>query len=69
MTKRLVRIDDNVLRQAQQVLGMSTIDETVNAALRHVVDSAPSQVVTLQSLRQFANAARDLGDPRVMAHA
>ena len=38
MTKRLVDIDDSLLREAQQLLGAETMKETVNRALGEVID-------------------------------
>lgn len=69
MSKRLVEIDDEVLREAQRVLGTATIEETVAAALQGAIASAARKGVDLESLRRFSRAARDLGDPSVMAEA
>ena len=38
MTKRLVDIDDSLLREAQQLLGTETMKEAVNRALGEVID-------------------------------
>ncbi|NNC41386.1 MAG: type II toxin-antitoxin system VapB family antitoxin [Acidimicrobiia bacterium] len=38
MTKRLVDIEDSLLREAQQLLGAETMKETVNRALAEVID-------------------------------
>ena len=38
MTKRLIDIDDGLLSEARAVTGAATMKETVNAALREVVD-------------------------------
>lgn len=38
MTKRLVDIEDDLLERARSVAGTDTIKETVNAALRRLVD-------------------------------
>ena len=40
MTKRLVDIDDGVLERARAASGAHTIKETVDLALRSVVDDA-----------------------------
>ncbi|AYY13039.1 hypothetical protein EF847_10340 [Actinobacteria bacterium YIM 96077] len=69
MSKRLVDIDDETLRQAQQVLGTVTIKETVNAALMGTIQSSSRQAVSRESLRRFSEAARDLKDSSVMAQA
>lgn len=37
MTKRLVEIDDSDLKQAQEILGATTIRETVARALKEVI--------------------------------
>jgi Arc/MetJ family transcription regulator len=44
MTKRLVDIDDRVLRAAQRELGTSTIKATVNGALERVAGSETASV-------------------------
>ena len=69
MTKRLVEIDDDVLNGAQRALGTSTIKDTVNTALRNVAQAATRQNIDREALRRFGAAARDLGDPDVMARA
>ena len=38
MTKRLVEIDDDLLRRARSITGTGTIKGTVNAALQRLVD-------------------------------
>jgi len=38
MTKRLVDIDDRLLERARGVAGTKTIKETVNSALKRLVD-------------------------------
>jgi Arc/MetJ family transcription regulator len=38
MMKRLVDIDDDLLEQARTIAGTNTIKDTVNAALRRLVD-------------------------------
>lgn len=69
MSKRLVEIDDEVLSDAQQALGTSTIKETVNAALVGAVAATSRQAVDMEALRKFGEAAQDLRDPAVMAAA
>jgi Arc/MetJ family transcription regulator len=69
MAKRLVDIDDEVLAQARLALGTSTLKDTVNTALEEAVKAAQRRALTRDDLRRFAEAARDLGDPDVMARA
>ena len=69
MTKRLVDIDDDLLEQARLQLGTKTLKDTVNAALQETVQAARRRTITHEDLRIFADAARDLGDPQVMAKA
>jgi len=38
VTKRLVDIDDDLLERARSIAGTSTIKETLNTALRRLVD-------------------------------
>ena len=37
MTKTRVEIDDNLIEQARRVLGTSSVEETIGAALREVL--------------------------------
>jgi Arc/MetJ family transcription regulator len=69
MAKRLVDIDEDVLAQARLALGTSTLKDTVNTALEEAVKAAQRRALTREDLRRFAEAARDLGDPDVMARA
>jgi Arc/MetJ family transcription regulator len=69
VTKRLVDIDDDLLEQARLQLGTTTLKDTVNSALRETVKAARRRAITRDDLRIFADAARDLGDPQVMAKA
>ena len=39
MTKTSVEIDENLLEQARRLLGTSSIEETIDAALREVLRS------------------------------
>ncbi|MFV0316459.1 MAG: type II toxin-antitoxin system VapB family antitoxin [Microthrixaceae bacterium] len=66
MSKRLVDIDDDLLGQATELLGASTMKETVNRSLEEVVLAAHRRrhVDRLSSLRNL-----DLDDPDVMAGA
>jgi Arc/MetJ family transcription regulator len=66
MSKRLVDIDDDLLREAATVLDAKTMKETVNSALEAVVLAAhrrrhAAQLVSMEGL--------DLDDPKVMAGA
>ena len=69
MTKRLVDIDDEVLEQARRALGTRTLKDTVNRSLEQAASDAYHGVITTEDLAAFAAAARDLGDPEVMARA
>ncbi|MEA2826807.1 MAG: Bacterial antitoxin of type system, VapB [Actinomycetota bacterium] len=66
MSKRLVDIDDDLLKEASAVLGASTMKETVNRSLESVVFAA----------RRIRHADRlegmqglDLDNPSVMSGA
>lgn len=69
MTKRLVDIDDEVLEDARQALGTSTLKDTVNESLRAAVHAARRRAITDEDIAAFADAARDLENPEVMAKA
>lgn len=69
MTKRLVDIDDDVLDEARRALGTTTLKDTVNESLRNTVQSARRRAITYEDIMAFAEAAKDLGDPEVMAKA
>lgn len=70
MTKRLVDIDDEILEEAQRVLGTATIKDTVNTALRETVQAAHRREgLDREALKRFAAASRDLLDEDVMAEA
>jgi Arc/MetJ family transcription regulator len=69
MTKRLVDIDDEILAEARRALGTTTLKDTVNQALRSTVESARRRSITYEDIAAFAEAAKDLGDPEVMAKA
>lgn len=68
MTKRLVDIDDDVLAAARDVLGTSTLKDTVNAALRRSAESG-RRGISEEDWDRFAAAAADLSDPDVMGRA
>lgn len=63
--KRLIDIDDSALTEARDILGTTTMKDTVNEALRRVVDSRrpPS------GLWDWLDNHTDIGDPTVMAGA
>lgn len=58
MTKRLVEIDDGDLERARELLGASTIRETVAKALK--------EVIAAEAGRQYIELLRD-GHLRLMA--
>lgn len=66
MSKTLVDVDDDLLREAQEVLGAGTKKETINAALAHVVtEHARRKEIEFWSRGGFP----DLGSPEVMREA
>ena len=66
MTKRLIDIDDNLLRIAQEHLETETMKDTVNGALEWIARAAAAlEYVESFSSPQFA----DLRDPEIMAEA
>ncbi len=69
MAKRMVEIDDSMLEKAGEVLGTSTLEDTVNGALEETVKAARRRAVTSEDLQRFAELTKDLGDPEVMARA
>lgn len=69
MTKRLVDIDDDALEDAKRALGTTTLKDTVNASLVESVKATDRKALSREDLKVFAEAARDLGDPEVMAKA
>jgi Arc/MetJ family transcription regulator len=67
VTKRLIDIDDELLRAAQAALGAGTFKETVRAALEQVIARRGRAGTSTSSLlTDFAAATRDLSDPEVM---
>ena len=66
MSKRLVDIDDELLAEATQVLGATTMKETVNRSLEEVVLAARRRrhADRLESMRGL-----DLAKPKVMSGA
>ena len=69
MTKRLVDIDDEILEEVRRVLHTTTLKDTVNESLRETLRMARRRQITTEDIARFAEAARDLGDPEVMAKA
>ena len=63
MTKTLIDVDEELLTQAAAVLGVTTKKDTVNVALREVVDRA-QRAKGLEWLSNTA-ALADLLDPEV----
>ncbi len=66
MTKRLVDIDDALLREASTVVGASTMKEAVNRSLESVVLAAKRRE---HAARLAAMRGLDLDDPKVMSGA
>jgi Arc/MetJ family transcription regulator len=66
MTKRLVDIDDELLAQATELLGASTMKEAVNGALEEVVLLAHRR---RHADRLASMKGLDLDDPVVMSAA
>lgn len=66
MSKRLVDIDDELLRKASDALGATTMKETVNRSLAEVVAAALRRrhVERLESMKGL-----DLSDSEVMDSA
>jgi Arc/MetJ family transcription regulator len=66
MAKTLIDLDEELLGQAQEVLGTTTKKETVHAAMRDVVRRA---AVAKFLEMGHGGAFKDLADPDVMARA
>jgi len=66
MTKRLIDIDDDLLRQARETLGTETMKDTVNRALAEV---SQAELRRRHALRLISGDGTDLGDGDVMAGA
>lgn len=66
MTKRLIDIDDDLLRKARRTLGTQTMKDTVNQALAEAVKA---QLRRRHALRLISGDGTDLGDDDVMAGA
>ncbi len=66
MSKRLVDIDDDLLKEASAILGASTMKEAVNRSLESVVVAARRR---RHADRLEAMVGIDLDNPAVMAGA
>ena len=66
MSKRLVDIDDDILRMATTVLGAKTMKEAVNRALESVVIAERRR---RHAARLISQRGLDLDDAKVMAGA
>ncbi|MGC1513771.1 MAG: type II toxin-antitoxin system VapB family antitoxin [Acidimicrobiales bacterium] len=66
MTKRLVEIDDDLLTQARELSGATTMKDAVNTALRSLIDTE----LRRRHLRRLETGeGTDLGDDEVMQGA
>ena len=66
MTKRLIDIDDDLLEEVRGLTGASTMKETVNGALQHVVDFD----LRLRHVRRLLTLeGTDLADEQLMRDA
>ena len=66
MTKRLIDIDDDLLEEVRGLTGASTMKETVNGALQHVVDFD----LRLKHVRRLLTLeGTDLADEQLMRDA
>jgi len=66
MTKRLVDIDDDLLAEARAIAGTATMKETVNVALRELVES---ELRRAHLRRLEAGTGTDLADDQIMQGA
>jgi Arc/MetJ family transcription regulator len=66
MTKRLIDIDDGLLRRARKTLGTATMKDTVNQALAEVVKT---ELRRRHARRLVSGDGTDLGDDDVMTQA
>ena len=66
MTKRLIDIDDDLLKEVRSLTGASTMKEAVNGALQHVVDFN----LRLRHVRRLLTLeGTDLADEHLMRDA
>ena len=62
MTKTLIDLDDELVREAQRILGAATKKDTVNRALREVVRrDAAARFLTQATSGVFGNDSRGGG--------
>lgn len=66
VTKRLVDIDDDLLKEVRSLTGASTMKEAVNGALQHVVDF---ELRLAHVRRLIMQEGIDLADEQVMRDA
>jgi Arc/MetJ family transcription regulator len=69
MTKRLVDVDDDLLEQARQILGTTTLKDTVNESLRGTLRTARRKPITKEDIEAFVAASEDLRNPEIIANA
>ena len=62
MTKTSVEIDENLVEQARRVLGTSSIEETIDAALREVLrgDARRQEIMALAEMDGLDLANEDV---------
>lgn len=66
MTKRLVDIDDALLAEVRELIGVATMKEAVNTALRQLLDTE----LRRQHLHRLETGqGTDLGDEEIMQGA
>lgn len=66
MTKRLINIDDDVLQEVTEILGTTTMTDTVNGALQEIINHQ-LRMAHLERLRTMKGM--DLNNPEIMAGA
>jgi Arc/MetJ family transcription regulator len=66
VTKRLIDIDDDLLRKARETLGTGTMKDTVNRALAEV---ARAELRRRHTARLISGDGTDLGHDDIMAKA
>jgi len=66
MTKRLVDIDDELIAEAQQLMGTATMKETVNTALRQLIET---ELRRIHLRRLETGEGTDLADAETMQAA
>lgn len=66
MAKRLIDIDDDLLRKARETLGTGTMKDTVNQALAEV---ARAELRRRHAARLISGDGTDLGHDDIMAKA